>query len=1292
MRREIVLTSLQETVELDECDSQSIDVFRTRSASPLAPPGARLQNSNMRSFLSLLLFPCVTSMDAGVTGRYVRLEAPVSQRMELHEIEVYSRGTNIAFTNNIVFAGVGARGIDINHRRASVRLNDGQKDTNSRGLRIETGKHVNPWLEVDLGASHPIDEVIIYRSKEQQYHDRHQRLLTILDAQRRIVSYIKFDVRNQEFKEGIMKFAAEPTKSVFAQYKISANASEWIPLGDFLDVLQPPELPDAADRRAAFEARNSPEAVNDLAHRFFARVDLKRSQLADVRARYEAADYPGALDAFRDHFFKKIQGLENLSEHSNPTSMYASQAEDLMNGIAVAFEQSHNSASVQAFKFEPGLMPWASIPKNVEEQADTLTIARTNAYINHLQRPLLWAYTDSGQKKYLDRWAAITDDWAMNFVRDADAALHDIRHYFVKEGLQQFSYFCYELDQIASKHKRLQSDFPSTTLARLLMLVAEEYPPAYWRVCRKAVFNHTYNALIAAVLCGDILDELHAGQRLTREARQHMERIWTYGISRDGSMMEIGDEGHLTMHLRVGRIYRWLLKKNPPWLTEAFKTRFEDGWRTTCTYVIRHITPSGHGHRFSDKDMFSDIWSLTRDENSIGGQNAPSKTWHDPTIFSQPEVRAILDTVYGRGHKREGLVESRQTAWDEVTGYYGSDYKGPPKMLSDWLPYAGLHYLRSGWGADDSFLHMFGQKAGSESSNPSEWNTELRFWSHGNPQLRFSALTIDGKKQHPDYRRKSLAPGSKTSRLTQAPQTPVTGRWYSSEDFDFAESSYDGVYQNLSEIRFGQLNEQNLPTGEGQEIQGAQAVRQVLQHRPSKLFIVIDRVKFDDPAVAHRVGWTLNSWLPEKRDPDSSGLKPDEQKPGINFRHLSSAEIEPAGDNGPSGHLNYSAQTKGEFLLVTVLQSSQGKPQSFEDLTNEEKLAFTIPAPDGGELSFSAAKKVGDLNKNNDAEVLLKWRKPEGKLSGIWFGMTGNEDEFGYEFSSPGLLTLGAIRRPIVPVQIEPDTQVFAGSLEVTLHTQTRDTEIRYTLDGSDPVLNSALYDGPFSIRNDTLVKARAILNGVQQIPFTMAGTKVSAISYAEFKLQQPAGAMADVSPEKLQPGLRYDYLEENWFRLFSYANLPGVLPTKLTGTTEKLLDVSMRQTDGAFGVRYSGYLRVPTTGVYTFHGPDEYVQNICEPGYDLRVYVDGKEWYLGQSWHGLGRWSVPLEEGLHPFMVTYADARARDVWKQKTDLWRGYPTPWVVWQGKAPELEVSGPGLKKQPVPGNWLWYEAGK
>lgn len=138
----------------------------------------------------------------------------------------------------------------------------------------------------------------------------------------------------------------------------------------------------------------------------------------------------------------------------------------------------------------------------------------------------------------------------------------------------------------------------------------------------------------------------------------------------------------------------------------------------------------------------------------------------------------------------------------------------------------------------------------------------------------------------------------------------------------------------------------------------------------------------------------------------------------------------------------------------------------------------------------------------------------------------------------------------------------------------------------------------------------------------------------------------------------------------------------------DMLLDVSMRRGDGPFGVRYQGYIDVPDDGVWTFHAPAEYVGATCEPGYDLRLWIDGEEWDLGQRYHGRGIWSVPLAKGKHPLLVTFADARNRDRIVHNSNLWRDYPTPWVVWQGEAPVIEISGPGFEKQPIPAKWLMH----
>ena len=249
------------------------------------------------------------------------------------------------------------------------------------------------------------------------------------------------------------------------------------------------------------------------------------------------------------------------------------------------------------------------------------------------------------------------------------------------------------------------------------------------------------------------------------------------------------------------------------------------------------------------------------------------------------------------------------------------------------------------------------------------------------------------------------------------------------------------------------------------------------------------------------------------------------------------------------------------------------------------------------------------------------------------------------------------------------------------------------------------VYTGPFEITADTFVRARTFRTGDEAVPtLVSAGTEVSAISYGFFskKPMKPAvsptlstklaaeggGTAASPSADReaaVPPisGLTYDYLEDRWFALWTHTDQ---LVAKATGTTDKLLDVSMRATDGPFGVRYRGYIDVPESGVYTFYGPDEFINNICAPGYDLRVFVDGEEWDLNQTWHGRGQWSVPLAKGLHAFRVTYADARAKDIENQRIDLAFDYPRPKTTWRGVAPVLEVSGPGMERQAVPGGWL------
>jgi hypothetical protein len=145
------------------------------------------------------------------------------------------------------------------------------------------------------------------------------------------------------------------------------------------------------------------------------------------------------------------------------------------------------------------------------------------------------------------------------------------------------------------------------------------------------------------------------------------------------------------------------------------------------------------------------------------------------------------------------------------------------------------------------------------------------------------------------------------------------------------------------------------------------------------------------------------------------------------------------------------------------------------------------------------------------------------------------------------------------------------------------------------------------------------------------------------------------------------------------------VLPVKGSGPAHILLDPSdlaeIRKTDRAYAVKYDGFIDVPATGVYRFFAPKPLYDTTQDAGYELRVWIDGQEWFPNPDLHAENIWSVGLEKGPHRFEVSYVDFR----WKTfHNDYWMSW-NPLQVWAG-TPILEVDGPGRKRQVVPAAWL------
>lgn len=65
-------------------------------------------------------------------------------------------------------------------------------------------------------------------------------------------------------------------------------------------------------------------------------------------------------------------------------------------------------------------------------------------------------------------------------------------------------------------------------------------------------------------------------------------------------------------------------------------------------------------------------------------------------------------------------------------------------------------------------------------------------------------------------------------------------------------------------------------------------------------------------------------------------------------------------------------------------------------------------------------------------------------------------------------------RLPLSPPRIIPDGGAFGKSVEIELYLERDDAEVRFTLDGSDPVRRSQRYDGPLALDRSAVLKAAA--------------------------------------------------------------------------------------------------------------------------------------------------------------------------------------------------------------------------
>ena len=293
-------------------------------------------------------------------------------------------------------------------------------------------------------------------------------------------------------------------------------------------------------------------------------------------------------------------------------------------------------------------------------------------------------------------------------------------------------------------------------------------------------------------------------------------------------------------------------------------------------------------------------------------------------------------------------------------------------------------------------------------------------------------------------------------------------------------------------------------------------------------------------------------------------------------------------------------------------------------------------------------------------------RDTHGMSAGVYTQLTDVEVELnGFLTYDRGVLKLdtartAAVNRGQAPYLL-PELPDFTDAVRVTVH-QGAPTEVRYTTDGGEPTAASPVYRGPFTLRRSATVRARAFRDGA---PLAAPEARVE---YAKGTGRAPAAVPA----ASLAPGLAYavyrDTTPEPAYRMHWPVRWQLERPdvqakdqrAHKTGTV-RTVTLAPADTTELFGMRFTGYLRAPRTGVYTFTA-------VSDDGAGLWVGDRNVFWSLGQSpkpTETAGQ--IALQAGLHPITLTYFQA----------------------YGPRALELYVEGPGMRRQRVPASLLFRD---
>lgn len=1083
-----------------------------------------------------------------------------------------------------------------------------------------------------------------------------------------------------------------------SRFALALFISVLVPRPSGAQTADPQKLPEAENivtRKATFENRNSAANLDKLGRDFLASTyigswhphEFNRpggwEALKEVRARMDRQEFASALEGFKNYTLEKIRNIDSsglprgrFDPFSSGISgvqwirplMYANQkdkdatlkqAQDLMAGIITVNNKRLDIGP-------PGTVNWKAATAGANRGSSGWPWDIDAFY------PLLAAYIFTGEQPYMDKWAAYADDWAMNQREGIGTTnIADVPDQWAN-GVETMLTLLRYLGGVVGVPNGTAS-VPAPTFARVFSRFIDDFIPISILYHRSNPQNWNDASLTALPDVGYFLDDYPIGRQLLQESRRRLDLLISTHHLPDGTELDttvgysnlfiIGAGTFLErIDTRQLRIPDWMLTK---WEKEDWRNDPNLGhWEQTIHAEMLKRARSLTGHTLASGE-----WPIggTRNARRNDSQNLYNVLrYFLPDAFQNPDIANIMAISTGR--RADGV----------------------PSYTSERFPYGGHGYIRAGWDAKDPYLYMYAAPYPLSGSLSVRNNNAIGLSAYGYDLLEtgengvydqpHSPVKVDGQEQY--YQFGIPTWGHRGPMLTTSVyNAPPDWRWHGSSHFDVLEGSYAGNF------------------GKQKKLDDVRHQRMVQYVRGAGVWIITDRLSSPQPH-NYTLDWRFGIKPGDERDFTADQIRVEATqsaiktaRPGganVSLYHFPSTPVafttaeERTPPQGYRLHdfLRVSGDWKaqGQSMVVTAIyprQTPEEELTSIKPMNAEGIQGFEGTTPKGTRILYQAATTASGSLKtaglSAEGESLLLSIGADGSRRGVALGcksllIAGKpamipSADFEFELVGAQLKTT-PIYTPLQPVKIAPsDTTAFMGQQVVTLSCATPKAEIRYTLDGSDPTTASPLYRAPITLTSSTVVKARSLRPGTTILPTTMSGTMASVVTEAAFTAATVSKAVA---ASATVPGLRYDYYEGRWQDLLS--GVDRLKPAK-SGEVDKPFDITPKGAASTYAFKYSGYIDIPTDGIYNFIAPPEFYEPNIMAAYELRLFLNGKEWYPATSRHALGTWSVALQKGKHDFQLYYADLRADGIKMNK-------PGQNWVWDGSVPNVQVLGPGL----------------